>query len=208
MSLEGSFFLQIVEPLAVRIEPQSGRLVGANGHYEKYIADLNGCYADSAAFERLKSRRGNDIAYAVDQYSSGTAGHDLIFGTSTLEPGTIAGEFFMTRGHLHRKADRPEIYQGVSGRGVMLMETVEGRAVAIEITAGTVVHVPPHWIHRSVNVCPDRLVTLFCYPADAGQDYEIIRSAGGMSQLVVSDGASGWKTVPNPHYQQRQARSA
>ena len=199
--------MQIVEPVAVRLEPQSGRLIGADGHYEKYIAELDGCYADVAAFERLKSRRGTEIAYAVDQHIPSNAGHDLIFGTSTLEPGTVAGEFFMTRGHLHVKADRPEIYQGVSGRGVMLMETVEGRTVALEITPGIVVYVPPHWIHRSVNVGPQRFVTLFCYPADAGQDYEIIRKAGGMAELVVSDNASGWKTVPNPHYRPRTARS-
>ena len=196
--------MQIVEPVATRIKPQSGKLVGANGHYEKYIAELDGCYADVAAFERLKAQRGGDIAYAVDQYSSSPAGHDLIFGTSTLEPGTVGDEFFMTRGHLHMKADRPEIYQGIAGRGVMLMETLDGRTAALELSPGVVVYVPPHWIHRSVNVGEDRLVTLFCYPADAGQDYEVIRTAGGMALLVVADGAS-WKTIPNPRYKRQPA---
>ena len=195
--------MQIVEPVATRIEPDTGKLLGANGHYTKYIAELAGCYADEAAFERVKAQRGHEIAYSVDQFASGTASHDLIYGTSTLEPGDVAGEFFMTRGHLHRKADRPEIYHCISGRGVMLMETLDGRTSSIELSPSVVVYVPPFWIHRSVNVGSKRLVTLFSYPADAGQDYEIIKAAGGMSILVVSDGSGGWKTVPNPRYSRR-----
>lgn len=197
--------MQIVEPVATRIEPNSGKLLGANGHYIKHIAELAGCYADEAAFERLKIERGDEIAYAVDQFASGTAAHDLIYGTSTLEPGNVAGEFFMTRGHLHQKADRPEIYQCIAGRGVMLMETLDGRVSALELSPNVVVYVPPFWIHRSINVGSERFVTLFSYPADAGQDYEIIKTAGGMAALVVSDGNGGWKTVPNPRYSPRPA---
>jgi len=67
----------------------------------------------------------------------------------------------------------------------------------------SVVYVPPHWIHRSVNVGAGHLVTLFCYPADAGQDYDIIARSGGMRDLVVDDGAGGWKQAPNPRYRPR-----
>ena len=51
-------------------------------------------------------------------------------------------------------------------------------------------------------------VTLFCYAADAGQDYGIIAEAGGMAQLVVSDGIGSWTTRPNPrHVGYRRAAS-
>lgn len=199
--------MQIIEPVATRIEPASGKLGGANGHYTKRIEELDGCYADVTAFADLKARRGADIAYSVDQYSSSTDGHDVIFGTSTLEPGRVGDEYFMTRGHLHKKADRPEIYHGIAGQGVMLMQALDGRIAALELLPGVVVYVPPYWIHRSVNVGPERLVTLFCYPADAGQNYDIIRAAGGMAELVVADGA-GWKTAPNPHYHRLAANGA
>jgi glucose-6-phosphate isomerase len=69
---------------------------------------------------------------------------------------------------------------------------------------GTVVYVPPYWIHRSVNTGTSPLVTFFCYPADAGQDYEIIARAGGMKTLIVADG-EGWREVPNPRYRGRDA---
>lgn len=192
--------MKIAEPACTRIVPNSGEMTGASGRYSKRISELAGCYADKDAFQVLAARRGDEIAYVVDQFVPKAAEGDLIFGTSTLEPGDVAGEFFMTRGHLHKKADRSEIYQCIAGHGVMLMETLEGRIAAIELTPGHVVYVPPFWIHRSVNVGTEKLVTMFCYPADAGQDYEIIAAAGGMAALVVSDGKGGWRRAPNPRY--------
>jgi glucose-6-phosphate isomerase len=62
------------------------------------------------------------------------------------------------------------------------------------------VHVPGYWVHRSVNVGDDPFVTLFCYAADAGQNYGLIADAGGMAQLVVVDGNGGWTTRPNPDH--------
>ena len=105
----------------------------------------------------------------------------------------------MTRGHLHVKADRAEVYVGLTGRGVMLLETLDGQSKAIEVGPGEAVYVPGHWVHRSVNVGTERFATLFCFASDAGQDYEIIARAGGMKQLVVAHG-DGWTTRPNPDH--------
>jgi glucose-6-phosphate isomerase len=82
----------------------------------------------------------------------------------------------------------------------MLLETLEGESRALPIAPGEAVHVPGYWVHRSVNIGDEAFITLFCYPADAGQDYQIIADAGGMAQLVVSDGADGWTTKPNPRH--------
>ncbi|MBI4923273.1 MAG: glucose-6-phosphate isomerase [Devosia nanyangense] len=199
--------MKIVEPTSTQIVLPSGELMGASGRYSKRVSELAGCYADHGAFQALVALRGDEIAYVVDQFAPKTTEGDLIFGTSTLEPGDVAGEFFMTRGHLHKKADRSEIYQCIAGRGVMLMETLEGRVAAIELVPGHIVYVPPYWIHRSVNVGPEKLVTLFCYPADAGQDYEIIAAAGGMASLIVSDGRGGWRQAPNLRYVGRADRT-
>jgi len=64
-------------------------------------------------------------------------------------------------------------------------------------------YVPPFWIHRSVNVGDDDLVMLFCYPADSGQDYNIIQRSNGLKQRVIDDGKGGWLCVDNPDYRQR-----
>ena len=62
---------------------------------------------------------------------------------------------------------------------------------------------PPFWIHRSVNTGPGELVMTFAYPADSGQDYDIIAKAGGMRNRIIDDGKGGWKAVENKQYRVR-----
>lgn len=190
----------INEPASVIIET-TGIMHGRNGRYEKHLGDMGGVYGDDDAYRaELAARGGDAVVYQVDECRVGEGDGALILGTSTVRPGMVGQEFALTRGHLHRRADRAETYHCVSGHGVMLLETLEGYSRAMEMTPGVAVHVPGHWIHRSVNVGDEPLVTIFVYNEDAGQDYDLIARAGGMSQLIVSDGAGGWHAVPNPRH--------
>lgn len=193
------------QPTELRIDPRTGAMAGATRRYTKRVGELDGLYADAAAFAALARDRGDQLAYEVFDHQAEQRAGDLIFGTSVLHPGRVGREYAMTRGHLHRIPDRTEIYHCVGGRGVLLMQTVDGDTHAAALEPGAVVYVAANWIHRSVNVGDEPLVTLFCYPADAGQDYEVIERAGGMRQLVVDDGAGGWKTEDNPHWRPAHA---
>ncbi|HEX8508116.1 MAG TPA: glucose-6-phosphate isomerase family protein [Propionibacteriaceae bacterium] len=188
-----------VPPVALSIVADLGRLVGSNGRYEKFLPDLAGCYRDAAAFEALLAVDDGQPAYWVESSHTEDGPGGLITGISVLEPGTVGSEYAMTRGHLHAIADRSELYVGLSGRGVMVLETVDGASEVVEVSPGQAVYVPGHWVHRSVNVGTERLTTLFCYAADAGQDYSIIERAGGMKSLVVVDG-DGYAVQSNPDH--------
>ena len=190
----------IPEPGALLVGPD-GSLDGRTGGYQKHLGEMAGVYRDEAAYRAARTARGADwVVYRVEEHRGGSGAGALIIGTSTLLPGRYGDEFAITRGHLHRKPDRAELYHCISGSGVLLMETLDGRSRAVPLVPGGAVHVPGHWIHRSVNTGDEPLVTLFCYPEDAGQNYEIIGAAGGMAQLVVDDGAGGWTTRANPDH--------
>ena len=190
-------------PASVLIDPATGAMAGRTRRYEKRLIDLAGLFVDEAAFAEVARLRGQDIAYQVDEFRPSERAGDIIFGTSTLYPDRIGDEYVFTRGHIHAIGDRPETYHCQSGHGVMLMELADGTVHVEEMRPSGMVYVPPHWIHRSINVGAVPLVTLFCYPADAGQDYGIIAQAGGMRDLIVDDGAGGWKQVSNPRYRPR-----
>jgi len=194
-------------PTSHAIDPTTGTLSSPTGRYEKRLADLRELYADSDAFDATLNQDGNAIVYCVEDVrppTTGVAGAgDMIFGTTHMEPGRIGDEFYMTRGHIHATANRPETYYGESGRGLMLMESPEGEIAICEVVPRVMVYVPPLWIHRSVNTGTTPLVMSFCYPADSGQDYDVIARSGGMAQRIVSDGAGGWKAVANPDYRPR-----
>jgi len=182
---------------------RDGGMDGATGHYEKRLSELTGLYRDTAAHTAAIARSGDPVVYAVDDFRPSASSGDMIFGVTRMVPGKIGDEFYLTRGHIHAKADRPEIYHGQAGHGLMLMESPEGETKVIEIAANAVCYVPPFWIHRSINTGAEDFVMAFSYPADAGQDYGIIARSNGMRKRVVDDGKGGWSLADNPNYRRR-----
>jgi glucose-6-phosphate isomerase len=197
--------MPLSEPQSCQIDPAAGKMTGATGRYQKRLADLAGLYAEADAFAALVARDGARIVYDVADFRPSAAQGDLIFGITRMSPGRVGDEFFMTRGHIHARTDRPEIYYGQQGHGLMLMESPAGETRVIEIGPQTVCYVPPYWIHRSINVGETDFVMMFAYPADAGQDYGIIEKSQGMRHRVVQDGKNGWRLVENTDYRPRAA---
>jgi glucose-6-phosphate isomerase len=195
----------VVPPVRLSIMAHSGTLIGKNGRYERFLRDLGGLYRDDDAYQRLLADDDGNPVYWVETSQTEDGPGGLITGISTLEPGKVGEEFFMTRGHLHAIADRSELYVGLSGRGVMILETLDGATELVEVLPGQAVYVPGHWVHRSVNVGEERFVTLFCYAADAGQDYSIIERAGGMASLILEVNGR-WSARPNPDHRGYQPR--
>lgn len=205
----------ILPPTLHHLSPATGALTARTGRYEKRLSDLAGLYGDGAAFAAAL-RTGDPVVYAVEEVRPSQRAGDIAFGTTFMEPGRIGEEFFLTRGHVHAIADRPEIYRGEAGHGIILMEAPDGTVALREVTPGSTVYVPGHWIHRTVNVGAEPLVMTWVYPADAGQDYGIIARSGGMAVRIVAagadgaagaagaNGAAGWRAVPNPDYRPRR----
>lgn len=198
--------MKMREPGVFTVDVGLGELVGAAGRYRKTIGDLSGLYEDEAAYDRLVSERGADaVMYEVTDHKPSAEPGDMIIGVTRMIPGKVGREYFLTRGHIHAKANRPEMYYGESGHGLMLLESPAGDVRIVEMRERTLCYVPPFWIHRSVNVGDVDLVLTFAYPADSGQDYAIIEKAGGMRSRIVDDGHGGWVAVDNAAYRERPA---
>ena len=191
----------LITPSLHHLSPASGALSARTGRYEKRLSDLAGLYADDTAFSTVLAG-GDPVVYAVEEVRPSSRAGDIAFGTTWMQPGRIGAEYFMTRGHIHAIADRPETYRGETGHGLMVMEDPDGRVELREITPGATVYVPGFWIHRSVNIGAVPLVMTWAYPADSGQDYGIIARSNGMAVRIMADG-DGWRAVPNPAYRPR-----
>ena len=191
--------MKYVEPSSHRVEIDQGKLVGASGRYEKRLKDLKGLYADETAYASALHTDADTVVYEVTDQRPIATVSDLIFGVTHMQPGMIADEFYMTRGHIHARSNRPETYYGERGEGLMLLESPEGDMRILEIHPKVMCYVPPMWIHRSINTGSESLVMSFCYPCDAGQDYDVIEHSGGMKSRIVSSG-TGWREIPNERY--------
>lgn len=103
----------------------------------------------------------------------------------------------MTRGHFHLKP-AAEFYYGIRGRGMLLIQSEDGRAEYVELRPGVIGYVPPGWGHRTINTGRGKFVFFFAYPSDAGHDYGIVKEKG-FAKIVIEEKGKP-KVVDNPKY--------
>jgi glucose-6-phosphate isomerase, archaeal len=173
-------------PVALALDMVSGALEPATSHVRRCVSDMRGMYADSEA-ERALLAGDDPLVYEVLQYDVPNDPGQLLVCTTILYPGRVGNEYFMTKGHYHEKVDRAEVYLGLQGHGMVLMQT-DGRSEYVEMGPGTIAYVPPYWAHRSVNVGSDQYISLAIYPGDAGHDYAAIERSGFNRRVIEQDG--------------------
>lgn len=167
-----------IPPFGLELDLDQGLMLQARNHLVRRASDLRGYYADPAALERLIAGQGDPVHYEVFEVPVPEERGHLMYCVSTLQPGLVGEEYFLTKGHYHSVAHTAEIYLCLRGEGYMLMKTIEGRFAAERMARGRMVYVPPYWAHRSVNTGTDPLVSFCVYPADAGHNYGDIAKEG------------------------------
>jgi glucose-6-phosphate isomerase len=152
---------------------------------EVRASDLRGLVSDDRALEALVAS-GDPVVYRVVTAPGGLA-EGLGLAVTTIEPGEVGDELFMTRGHVHRDASA-ETYVCTEGHGGLLLSDGE-RAEWLELGPGDVAPIPAGRAHRTVNVGPERFSFLAVYELGAGNDYETVARRGmGARVLRFGDG--------------------
>ena len=166
----------------------TGALTGeCTSHSKKKLSQLAGVFGNKAAFEAMD---GEQLVYEVVSHtavSEGTPG-GLFFGTSTIHPGKVGDEYFMTKGHFHNRRETAEYYWGISGTGVLLLMDEKEHTWAEQVEPGSLHYIGGHIAHRLVNTGEKDLVVGACWPSDAGHDYGSIETAGFPMRVVCRDG--------------------
>lgn len=176
------------EKLLSRFDPGAGTIEGASTTVQRHLRDLQGCFLDRAAFDRALSA-GNPLVYSVASIEPAGGEGDLHCGLGRLMPGRIGDEYYMTKGHLHAWRAAAEIYLGLTGDGVMLLEDeATGASRMVELRPQSVVYVPGHTAHRTINTGSVPLTYLGIYPAQAGHDYAAIADQKFRCMIVARNG--------------------
>ena len=183
-------------PEGVLIDGGTGAVTPETGRYRKLLSEVGGLYQDQDAYEAA-IQDGDRLVYEVIEYRKD--GSDIFFGTTIMQPGSVGAEYNMTRGHFHERRDMGEVYYTQSGRGVLLLESRDGRSEIVEMKPNVCAFIPPDWAHRSINVGPDNLVFVWVCNPLAGHDYAEILT-NGMRKLVVEDPAGSYAVIDNPNF--------
>jgi glucose-6-phosphate isomerase len=184
-----------MSPFAIALDFQRGVLEPCNNFVQRHLSDMRGMYLDAAATEKA-TKKGDPLLYEVYQYDIPFETGQLLVVTTVLQSGKVGDEYYMTKGHFHKKEDTAEVYLGLQGRGCLLLETAGGDFEALPVKPGTLTYIPPYWAHRMVNTGEENFVFFGVYPADAGHNYGDIEKTGFAKVLVAKDGQP--TLVPNP----------
>ncbi len=177
-----------VDQILSRYDSTTGEIAGAT-LTKRYLADLRGCFADPAAHEAALAQ-GNPLVYSVASVEPAQGEGDLHYGVGVLMPGRIGAEYFLTKGHLHAWRPAAEFYFGLQGEGMMLLEDeTTGESRLVELRPQSVVYVPGHTAHRTLNTGTVPLSYIGVYPARAGHDYGTIAQRNFRCVVVERDGA-------------------
>jgi glucose-6-phosphate isomerase, archaeal len=163
-------------PFQVKLDFGTGSLTPFSDSLVRKLSEMAGAYRDQEAVSSLLADDDPVIYTAFDADVPLESGH-LVFRTTIINPGTVGSEFFMTKGHHHTR-DSAELYVGMSGEGIMVMESRDGDFASEPLTPSAAVYVPPGWAHRTVNTGTEPLSFLAVYFGDAGHDYESIEQSG------------------------------
>ncbi|MGQ9515198.1 MAG: glucose-6-phosphate isomerase family protein [Thermoproteota archaeon] len=185
-----------IKPYSVALDLRTGILKSYKKKVVVKLDDLREFFYDKDAVERTLCRASNPIIYEYyDNFQPDVKGH-LNFGVTTINPGKIGSEYYMTRGHYHEEQCASEIYVGLKGEGIVMMQTKEGLSAHSSICRGKVVYIPSFWAHRTINTSKEKLSFLYVYASDAGHDYETIRQKGFAKIVVEKQGLP--KIIDNP----------
>jgi len=155
---------------------------------ERRLSDLRGSFRDSAAYEAALAT-GDPLLYAVTAVEPSSGDGQMHYGLGILYPGKVGDEYYLTKGHYHSHRAAAEVYIGLKGEGLMLLEDeATGESRMVPLRKDSVVYVPGHTAHRTVNTGAEPLVYLGIYPSNAGHDYGAIAQTNFRRVIVERDG--------------------
>lgn len=164
-----------VRPFAITFDSNTARVDPAGPLLTRRMADLEGLFQDQEAWHLV--RDSDEVVYTVNSSPVPETARELPQSITTILPGDLAGELYMTKGHQHPDP-QGEIYLGLSGHGGLLLYD-GSEHVWVDMSPGTIGYIPPHWAHRSVNVSDDVPYRfLAVYPGSAGHDYQWVLDHG------------------------------
>ena len=177
----------LMRPFSMHLDFKTGGLTPHDRTNIRKLSDMKGMFLDTESEHRILEKEDPTIYSFSEKILPEKNGH-LQIATTSIRPGKIGDEYFMTKGHYHRRPDTSEVYLGLEGKGCLLIQTEEGDFESIDIRPGVVAYIPPYWGHRMANTGSTPFVFFAVYPGDAGHNYGDIEKTGFVRVLVERNG--------------------
>jgi glucose-6-phosphate isomerase, archaeal len=186
---------ELTSPSASTLDFDTGDMVPFGRAVTRRLSEMGRAFANAEAVASLLGQGQDPVIYRSFGHGAPEQAGHLAHLTTIILPGVVGDEYYMTRGHYHLK-DSAEVYLGMAGIGLMVMQARDGRLQVEELVKNKTVYVPPGWAHRTVNTGPQELIFLAVYFSDAGHDYRSIEEQGFAARVLAR--SNGPEVVPVP----------
>ena len=174
----------MVLPFSTALEFGSGVMDPHNLLVERRLSEMPEAFAAADEVRRQLATGDDPVIYRAWEAAVPHEPGELVYRTTVIYPGQVNGEYYMTKGHHHTR-DSAEFYLGLSGHGMLVMQSRAGETSTLDMPIGTAVYVPAGWAHRTVNVGADPMLFLAVFAGDAGHDYAAIEKSGFDVRIVA-----------------------
>lgn len=119
---------------SLRFDSLTGLLEGQPREARRLSA-LAGCFVDQDAFAAGVAGGDPELYFTAGVQDAEGEG-DLHYVLGLIHPGKVGDEYYMTKGHSHAWRPAAEVYIGLSGEGMMLLQDEQsGDCVALPLGA-------------------------------------------------------------------------
>jgi glucose-6-phosphate isomerase len=166
----------------MRLDFVTGQFDQGEAQSRRTIGELASIFRDAGAASALPPET---LVYETFGCPGEVEGEPrLLYATTVLQPGTVGGEFFMTRGHFHANPARGELMFTLRGSGALILMDRTRKTWMEEMSPGSTHDIDGRFAHRVANSGTEPLVFLVAWMSDCGHDYESIRDHGFGTRLV------------------------
>lgn len=184
-----------LRPFSIALDRSALTLSPEGPTLTRRLSDLDSLFADTDTWKR-EVAESDPVVYTVASSPVPELATELPQSITTILPGSVSGEFYFTKGHMHHALEG-EIYLGLAGSGGLLM--FNGTDVSfLEMGPDRIGYIPPGWAHRSVNIGTDPYSFLAVYPGGAGHDYGWVLENGFGARVFAGSAGSELRSYTQP----------
>ncbi len=186
----------MITPFALALDPAAFLEMKATKEVVRRLSDMRHHFSDKRAVERILGQ-GDPVIYRFWEVEYTGPERGLSFGITTIYPGSIGREYYMTKGHFHASSG-DEIYMTLHGQGCLILQSRDGQSQTLDMVPGGLCYLPSGWGHRTANTGKENFTFVSIWPPNIEHDYQSV-SQYGFPQLVVATD-HGPEAVENPEF--------
>lgn len=184
-------------PFFIPANPEGFQSFPNMHHVQRHLSDLQDYFSNQSAVASVMAQS-DPLIYEYWEMEYAGTGNGFSFGMTSIQPGQIGNEYFLTKGHFHADGMGDEMHLIMEGRGLVLLSDRKGNSMCMEMLPAKICYYPGHLAHRTINTGLKPLVFMGIWPPNIVHDYETIKCSGFPKIILASQ--SGPELIDNPRF--------